>query len=545
MSNLLRPPSLGPIVGHTTEKSLRVWMRGADAEDQRTVGVAALYQNNKYVAGSAQYIRLQREYDRTGCSDFPRDAKSTYSLTADTLYQVKMGSLTIDTVDPFAPSKNEDIFGMLPPAERWLEQLSMLDESAASAEARTFPSGQADKLSFIFGSCRYPGVLWMKKQADIIFRAVRDKFGKRDVLDPRFFLMVGDQIYADILPKDAGISVADTFEEFQDRYHTAFGAPNTRELLRTVPTYMILDDHEIEDNWVHGRLADSKKASLFNFAINAYRSYQWSHCPQNFGDNLFYKFGVAGHPFFVLDQRTKRIREDEDMVLDDNHLLGFPAKDPKSPYKGQLDLLCEWLISQQTEIGNRPKFVVSPSVFAPNDVSTVKPGNPKRDLRGKAASDSWPAFPETRRTLLKTIIGDNPKKLPIQNVVFLSGDVHCSSVAHITFDDDKAKTPLTALDGKPLLAFSITSSAFFWPYPFADGDPNEFVHDSTKEGDNFDIYGDGDKMAVMKYVASEFVQNDNFVQVDVNLAGAQPKIVARMFDQDGGELRAVTLKLST
>jgi hypothetical protein len=60
---------------------------------------------------------------------------------------------------------------------------------------------------------------------------------------------LGDQIYADELNRMLPIGRADTETEFQERYSTAFSSPNMRRLLRSVPNYMILDDHEIEDNW--------------------------------------------------------------------------------------------------------------------------------------------------------------------------------------------------------------------------------------------------------------------------------------------------------
>ena len=65
--------------------------------------------------------------------------------------------------------------------------------------------------------------------------------------------------------------------------HSAFGSLNMRRLLRQLPTYMILDDHEVEDNWAQDRIRDRKKRMLFNVAIGAYCSYQWTHSPRNFG----------------------------------------------------------------------------------------------------------------------------------------------------------------------------------------------------------------------------------------------------------------------
>src|ERR1700730_14893499 len=93
---------------------------------------------------------------------------------------------------------------------------------------------------------------------------------RSDLPAARFSLMVGDQIYADALNRFIPIDRADTYLEFQERYQPAFGSPNMRRLLRTAPTYMILDDHDIEDNWTQDRLVDGGESSLLNFAIGAY-----------------------------------------------------------------------------------------------------------------------------------------------------------------------------------------------------------------------------------------------------------------------------------
>lgn len=487
MSTALRAPSVGPIVGHTTDTTTRIWMRGNESDQSRTVGVAALFRDGAYVERSAQYFRLRREYDRTGVADFA-------NLAGDTPYTVKMGSLSLDTADFQEVNTNEEVFDTLPPPQSWLKQLDLLPPEESIAGFRTFPSGLIDQLSFAFGSCRYPGLLWTKKRADVIFRSIYNRFANPgDGTDPRFFMMVGDQIYADTLPKDVGIGVADTEEEFRERYVSAFGAPNTRQLLSHVPTYMILDDHEIEDNWVQGRMHIAEKRQLFNLAIQAYLSYQWYHGPRNFGKLLYYSFQVGGYPFFVLDGRTQRIRDDEDSDISDNYLLGRPGKG--TGYKGQTDELIEWLVAQQKTLGDRPKFIITASVFVPNEVRTVG------DDKAKSQDDAWAAYPNTREFLLKAITEEG-----IQNVVFLSGDIHCSNVAEISFYKKKGGKP------SPLRAFSITSSAFYWPYPFADGNPLDYVHDSSKEGDDFDIKNGW----MMRYTAGNFQQDDNFTQVDVD-----------------------------
>jgi len=321
--------------------------------------------------------------------------------------------------------------------------------------------------------------------------------------------MVGDQIYADMLNKAVPIGLADTFEEFQDRYHDAFGSRHMRQLLRSAPHYMILDDHEIEDNWTQDRVRNRQKRVLFNLAIEAYKNYQWSHSPKNYGQRLYYSFEYGGFPFFVLDSRTQRYKEDVEDTLEDNHLLGRPSPDPETE-PSQLEIVCRWLSRQQELVGHVPKFIVSSNVFVPNSIRSTR-GN-----RQKNESDSWPAFPSTRRYLLNHIVSHR-----IQNVVFLSGDIHASCVATIHFSGNS--------DAEQVKAFAITSSAFYWPFPFADGEPSNYVHDSTGEGqrDPFDV-GNG---VTMNYQAFNFTQEDNFCQIDVDLTNA--KLTVRTIDRKG------------
>ena len=520
MSNMLRSPSVGPIVGHTSTDFARVWMRGSDEAPGRTVGVAALYDaNGKYIAKSARYLRLHREYDRTGVVEFKK-------LKPETSYSVRLGSLAFDSTDVMITVTSDELFSKLPKPEALRQELEKLPAEESLATFTTFPASADKGLSFIFGSCRYPGLLMAAKRADRIFGSILEKF--RASNDLRFMLMVGDQIYADKLNRVIPLGRADTPSEFHERYVTAFTSPNMRALLRTVPSYMILDDHEIEDNWVYGRLMGEAKRQLFQTAISAYMSYQWVHCPRNYGphgevkkadgDKLFYSFECSGYPFFVMDSRTQRTRDDDDYILEDNHLLGYPSKPTAPSYMGQIDILCDWLKSQQAKIGDRPKFIVSPSVFVPNGIKTA--GNEERSRRKKCEDDAWAAFPATRRQLLQTIVNEN-----IQNVVFLCGDVHCSCIAEISFTH---KT----IGRLPLRALSITSSAFYWPWAFADGDPLSFVHNSDKEGDNFDVNDD----VVMNYQADKFEQDDNFTRIDVS----EDEIFTQNFDRDGKPLGGKT-----
>ena len=115
-------------------------------------------------------------------------------------------------------------------------------------------------------------------------------------------------------------------------------------------------------------------------------------------------------------------------------------------------------------------------------------------------------------------------------MVFLAGDVHCSNVAEIEFEG-----------AGDLKAFSVTSSAFYWPFPFADGDPNGYVHDSRAEGqrDPFPVL---QTSAVMHYRSFGYTQEDNFTRLDLDRAAAT--LTVRVFDRDGN-LVTVTDRAAT
>lgn len=252
-------------------------------------------------------------------------------------------------------------------------------------------------------------------------------------------------------------------------------------------------------------------------AISAYRSYQWIHGPHPFGsrpdaptgNRLYYRFDSAGYPYFVLDTRTQRTRGIKQDDLGDNHMLGRPAFEGDEP--DQLSRLVEWLGQMQEERGNVPKFIVTASVFVPNDMNERWGGGREpEDVARLDASDSWPAYPATRRAILDAIVAGS-----VQNVVFLSGDIHCSNIAVMHFTRQRRKLPIRA--------FSITSSAFYWPFPFADGDPASYVHDSTAS-DQRDTFPCS-RGVTMEYEAAWFTQEDNFCRVTIDRASHSLTVV--------------------
>ena len=531
MASRLRPPGLGPIVGHTTEITAHIWVR---ADDQikdpyeartRTLAVLGVFKES----GKRQnpvpcfYFRLQREFARTGRivlgHEKVRWRGKRYPLKPNSRYEVRIGILVLDDPAPmFDGMSDDELIGRLPDPEAWIGDLRALPDDQCAAALRTFPAEAKDggKLDFLLGSCRYPGLLWKVRHSDRIFAPMTRLVSRTD--GPRFMLMVGDQIYADALSRYLPLVRADTYEEFQERYITAYSSANLRNLMSRTPTYMILDDHEIEDNWSQDRIRRDSKHMLFTLAIDAYLSYQWSHGPRSFGKRLYYNFDYGGFPFFVIDTRTQRYYEGEPGDLSDNHLLGRPTLPGAPP--GQLKRLLDWLINQQARRGNAPKFIVSPTVFVPNPMSARQDASDKK----KEQSDSWPGFPLTRTALLRCIVDNN-----VQNVVFLSGDIHCANVARLEFAGSDA--------AKKLKAYSVTSSAFYWPFPFADGEPSDYVHNSRDpdQKDTFEFSDSADRTISVDYTAGSFTQIDNFCRLNVDRASNSLRV--RTYDRKGDVIR--------
>ncbi len=476
-------------------------MAGIFSEDRKQLDPPRIY-----------YFRLRREFDRSGSLNLGPQTPG-FAPKPDARYRCKVGCLVLDDALGGSEKLSSDrLLRRMPPADVWARELDELDDARSMASFRTLPGGPGgERLSFLLGSCRYPGLLWKARQSDEIFGPMAELARRDEDPDaPRLLLMAGDQIYADPLSRFAPMASADSYAEFRDRYLTAFGTPNLRALMSSVPTYMILDDHEIEDNWSQDRLRRSSRRQLFTIAIDAYLSYQWSHGPRTWGKRLYYRFSAAGFPFFVLDTRTQRHYEGKKGELSRNHLLGHPTLAGAPP--GQLARLLRWLVEQQGRRGDAPKFVVTSSAFLPNPVS-ARTVFMESDPEAVEGSDSWPAFPETRAAILSRIVDYG-----IQNVVFLCGDIHCSVVAQADFEG-----------AEDLRLFSVTSSAFYWPFPFADGEPSDYVHDSRKAGqeDGFSFQASDGRAVTMHYKAKNFSQEDNFAHITVDRKTATLRVRVR------------------
>ena len=440
----IKPFDVGPIMGDTSTDSVRLWGRSKPIKTaaglQRCFGSARVLLGGQQV-GAIQFFKMNPNFDLTGVTVFQR-------LAAGTKYEYEIGCFASDL--DFNDLDTGHEFD-------WTE--------AHTSAFTTAADGASVERSFVFGSCRYllkifGATLW-DKRGDRTFRSVLEQIGGGRRVD--FTLMLGDQIYAD----DLNFLLPDsTVDQYFKRYREVFSQPHVRRLMSEVPTYMTLDDHEIEDNWPQ-RANSKDRMKKFPAAMHSFQAYQLSHGPlydvrpdgriDGSPDDYWYTFRNGCCDVFVTDSRTDRFYPEQE-----GKRLIFSEE--------QIEALKSWLADKAR---GRVKLVATSVPFFP-------------DLAG--GPDRWDGFPDQRNEILDFIQANQ-----IRKVVFLSGDVHSSMSAELIDADDPG-----------FKVVSIVSSPFFWPYPHS-------------RASRFQLSGDL-KHANRRYRirrATPVVSKDNFTRVTV------------------------------
>ncbi|KRA93824.1 phosphodiesterase [Pseudomonas sp. Root68] len=376
-------PTIGPIIGHTTTNHARIFVRGA-AQKNAPVFAGIRYRRS----GHEQWI--ETIFAKLTSLQDMSDVLVLDNLAPDTEYEYQAGWFSTRSAGHTADSLQE-----LP--LRWPKELYHL---------RTRSGSFATPRGYFVGSCRYlrmtAGVASAPEWGDRIFASIAQLAQQADP-PVSAMLMTGDQIYVD----DLNFFAPDReYQQILAKYRAAFSQPHVSRLMANISTYMILDDHEIEDNW-----PDKKKSGddiLYNNAISAYEIYQASHSPvfELFDDgrisrlakHYWYQFSDGDIEWFVTDGRTRRNLSANDRRLLDNE---------------QEYALCQWLIHSPARV----KLVVTSVMFFP-------------DAR-QNGNDAWAGFPAQRLRLLETI-----RLYRLKNVIFVAGDVHASMTSRLTHSED-------------------------------------------------------------------------------------------------------------
>lgn len=462
----LNQPTVGPILGYTTGSESRIWFRGqfeaaGNSSYRRCFGLLR-YRKAGGAWSAPLFNKMSPNFDMS-CVLAPQ------GLAPETHYEYQAAWLFL---------------------EAELDKLNTIDSSLfewpnAIYSLKTASTNAAAPRTYAVGSCRYLLKTFIGNifddRGDKIFKSILNQHG-HSAFDG--VVMMGDQIYAD----DLNFAAPDNkLSEFLLRYRTVFTQEYIRALMGKIPTYMTLDDHEIEDNWP-AKATERDRVTLYPNAMHAYQIYQCSHSPLFAADadgriegslqKFWYSFSDGCTDWFVTDSRTERL---------------LNRGQPKMLKQEQLDALLNWL----TDGSPRVKMIVTSVPFAP-------------DLNAEA-DDKWGAFPAQRTAILDAISG-----LATPKVVFVSGDVHCSFTAEIRHQNRP----------KPI-AYQVVSSSFFWPYPHMH--KGDFITGTMITSHPRSPY--------QASITSQVISDDNFARLEISPDGMS----ASFYQRKGARLETVII----
>lgn len=300
------------------------------------------------------------------------------------------------------------------------------DQISPVGRTKTAPAAgvSAPTLSFALTSCANYPVGYFNS-----YRTLATK----PLLDAIFTL--GDYLY-EYGPNDAGGTVIPgrtvqpasemiTLADYRLRHRSYKLDPDLQEAHRLHPWICTWDDHEsTNDSYVdgaenHTEGSEGKWASRKLFAIQAY--FEWmpvreNNNPLRSATNTFYRRLSYGNlcDIFVLETRllarTKQASDAAGAADPMNTMTGTAQE--RFLLDGLLNSTARWkLIAQQT--------MVSPLLIAPNRPFTL---------------DSWDGYTVQRARILNFILGQNPQRRRINNVIVLTGDIHTAFGCELPVD---------------------------------------------------------------------------------------------------------------
>ncbi len=357
------------------------------------------------------------------------------------------------------------------------------------------------ELTFALGSCQYPAGILDKKLAYHSYQLLDEHLTSESEQTLNFIALVGDQIYADAT---AGFLDPSTkFDLYELPYYRLYENKHVRSVLRKLPVYAMLDDHELTENWEPVTNDIERQEELdeaYSCGVKSFLKFQRGVVSDPDGNlkhglrvPLWYSFNQGGHDFFMCDTRTDRSARTAESILSPETTIISAAQESD---------LRSWLSSTQKD---RTRFILSGSIFLPRHRLDHSSEN---SMANSLRSDSWDGYPVSLNKLLALLVDQE-----LENIVFLSGDEHFGCYARIKVSN------LTT--GKFIHTVSAHCPGLYTPFPFANSREDYF------EG-TFDE------------VENEYISRFNFVN---NNTQYQCEVKTR-FNLDNREVRLgpITLK---
>ena len=385
--------------------------------------------------------------------------------------------LRLSPAPPAPAAASVDLAAWWAAVQRWLplQTLPTLETSfvrlddmqRALALAVATPAQPRPSFSFALASCQYPPGLFDREPAQASLLRLGQALNEPST-DVDFLLLLGDQIYADA---SAGLLDSTRRDElFEQPHDKALRLPALREVLRRRPVHMLLDDHELSDNWeplspaAREQRPDDRlrNDSTRHHGMQAWRKYQRMRplprgargdpCSLLPGD---FEFSLGGHAFYFADTRSGRSCRDSQSLPQDRQILGAAQ---------WLDLEA-WLLRRGDEV----KFVAMPSLLLPRREYL------QQDPQRCTSSDAWDGFPASMARLFGFLCQHQ-----LHNTVFVSGDEHHSLLTEFWLHAEGSAH-------RPLKCVSVHSSALYAPFSFANGRASELALDEEFSIDNLQV----------------------------------------------------------
>lgn len=382
----------------------------------------------------------------------------TFEYSADPGFGSIAGSGVVQVADPLVPAKL-DVGGLNAGVRYYYRATDAANNS--SIGQLTTPAAVGTRAGFRMGVSGD----WRGELAP--YPAVRNVAAKN--LD--LWVSNGDTIYADYPSPDVPAPQAQTLDEYRRKHNEVYSARlgmNTLSDLRSsTSTLVMIDDHEVTNDFAGGAspASDPRFAGSPGNYINETAQYNNAlQAVHEFNPIREQRFGATGDARTAgkLDlSRTRSYGSDAAVFTVDARSFRdaeLPAANPLSPAsvggflvqsfnpsrtmlgRAQVDQLKADLSTAQAD-GTTWKFVMLPE--------------PIQNLGVLGASDRYEGYAAERAEILRHIDVNN-----IENVVFVSADIHGTLVNNLTYQNGPGQAQI------PTGAFEITTGSVGFDAPF-------------------------------------------------------------------------------
>lgn len=402
----------------------------------------------------------------------------TFEYSTDPTFAGVLGTGNVVVTDPMIPAKL-DVASGLAPGTRYYYRAT--DSTAASASGTFITPALNGHGGFHLGVSGD----WRGELAP--YPSIRNVPAKN--LD--VFLKFGDTIYADVPSPAFSAPQAQTLDEYRIKHNevqsTVPGATinSFRDLNQSTSVLAVIDDHEVTNDFAgYATVADYQAAGdtrfdfgspapatrinrtpLFNNGVQAFHEYMPIRQPTW---SLPLADASADRMNGVADQyRSRTYGSDAAVIVSDARSFRDKELPPvTNPTDGTQvnNFLVQSFNPARTMLGKPQLARLESDLMTAQDAGVtwkfVNVPEPIQNLGVVAASDRYEGYAAERSQLLSFINGNNPQGKKIDNVVFVTADIHGTVVNNLTYQNGPGQPQIKTA------AFEISTGAVAYDAPF-------------------------------------------------------------------------------